>query len=153
MGAINNGYIITTDTASLKKVNCDEKWLITRAGIDIPNTLRVRELAPSSELFSRYIKEWRGKNPEEWWPLYKEDFCKELKTEEKLVQLRKLWKLVKIGKVIALVCFCKDNRYCHRTLVGDFLREAGIDVREIGKQKKNELEYVQLSFSFEVGED
>lgn len=51
----NGGYIITTNVANVKKVNCDEAWLITRAGKDIPGTIRVRALAPSLSLYRKYL--------------------------------------------------------------------------------------------------
>jgi uncharacterized protein (DUF488 family) len=49
------------------------------------------------------------------------------------------------GKVVALVCFCKDSRYCHRTLVGDFLKEKGVDVFEMEKGRGGTPKYKQLS--------
>jgi uncharacterized protein YeaO (DUF488 family) len=133
MGTEKVGYIVTTDVASLSKVDYDEAWLITRAGKDIPGTIRVKALSPEPALFSRYYHEWRTKDPYEWWPLYQQEFLKELETPEKIDAMRKLWTLVMNGKVVALVCFCKDSRYCHRTLVGDFLKEKGVDVFEMEK--------------------
>lgn len=130
MGAAKEGYIITADTASLRKLKCDEIWLITRAGKDIPGTIRVQELSPGPILFNKYLKEWRGQDPEEWWPKYEEEFIKQLQKEETLSTLRQLWKMIKTGKVVALVCYCKDSRYCHRSLVGKFLNNVGIVVEE-----------------------
>lgn len=144
---IGQGNVVTTNAAFLKNIEeCDEIWLITRAGPDIPNTIRVRELAPSQHLFNKFISQWRGKDPDEWWPKYVECFKKELETKEKLFALRRLWKLVKSGRKIALVCFCKDDRYCHRTLVGDFLKTKGIQVEEKCKKECNApFEFQQLS--------
>lgn len=36
------GYVITTNVASLSRIECDEVWLITRAGPDIEGAIRVR---------------------------------------------------------------------------------------------------------------
>ncbi|MBM7853901.1 uncharacterized protein YeaO (DUF488 family) [Desulfohalotomaculum tongense] len=140
------GLVITTNVSSLKKLKCDQIWLIARAGKEIPGTLRVRELAPSKQLFQRYINEWRFKDPEEWWHLYREQFYNELNKEEKLKPLRYLWKLVKSGETIALVCFCRDYRYCHRSLVGDFLRNAGLVVKEFSSKESSSIsKYEQIS--------
>lgn len=141
----NEGYVITSDVSSLVNVNCDEIWLITRAGKDIPGTIRVRALAPEKTLFAQYYREWRLKDPKEWWPLYRQEFLRELAMPEKMYALRKLWQLVKRGKIIALACFCKDSRYCHRTLVGNILKEHGIRVYEIGKNEVTNHEYRQLN--------
>lgn len=97
-------------------------------------------------LFNRYLSEWRGQKPELWWPKYVEIFTQELKTEKKLSTLRHLFKLVKSGKVIGLACFCKDARFCHRTLVGEFLRGYGIEVKEFRNTNANsQAPHEQLS--------
>jgi uncharacterized protein YeaO (DUF488 family) len=127
---VKNGYIITTNVANVKRVECNEAWLIARAGKDIPGTIRVKELAPSPGLYREYFTEWRHKDPEGWWPQYKAVFVRELQSLEKLNKLRELWSLVNAGKVIALVCFCKDANHCHRLLVGQFLMSQGIHVEE-----------------------
>ncbi len=153
MSAIKTGYVITTDTASLSTIKCDEIWLITRGGKDIPNTIRVRGLAPSETLFNKYLNEWRERDPELWWPLYEKQFSIELEAEEKLIHLRKLWKLVKQGKVIALACFCKDSRYCHRTIIAHYLNQAGVYVEEVSENSDAGPIYKQLTLSFEAGEN
>jgi len=138
------GYVITANISSIKNIVCDEVWQITRSNKNISAVKWVPDLAPSPNLYSRFINEWKGKPGEDWWPIYKYQFEKELDTDEKLNALRKLWKLVKSGKVIALVCFCRDGRYCHRALVGDFLKRYGIRVEEYKKEKTVNNDYRQL---------
>ena len=47
-----------------------------------------------------------------------------------LVELRRIWALVKAGKTIALACTCKEDTYCHRNLIAKFLRTYGTTVLE-----------------------
>jgi uncharacterized protein YeaO (DUF488 family) len=129
----SGGYIITTNVANVKKIDCDEAWLIARAGKDIPGTIRVRSLAPSPHLYKIYFTEWRQRDPEEWWPQYRAEFARELQSAEKLNKLRELWSLVNVGRVIALVCYCKDANHCHRLLVGQFMMNQGVRVEEFSK--------------------
>ena len=143
---INNsrGYVITADVSSVKDIICDEVWQITRAGNHIPGTMWVPDLAPGPHLFKRYLHEWKGRPVDEWWDRYKEIFEQELRTAEKLNALRKIQIHVESGKVIALVCYCRDIRYCHRTLVGNFLRQQGVVVEE-HKKVKNNIKVEQLT--------
>ena len=142
------GKIITTNIASIGRIKADEIWLITRGGkkINLPEVKRVVELAPSEDLFTRYIAEWKGKPPDEWWPIYEKIFKAELQTAEKLNALRRLWKIVKSGKTVALVCFCKKNDYCHRRLEGEFLESHGLEVVEISDFGGNEKHVVGRLF-------
>lgn len=143
MEANNKGYVITASISSVKKIECDEFWLITRSEKSWPGSKWVPELAPNRELFNAYSNEWKGKSPEEWWPLYRSMFNKELRSEGKLSILRDLWVKVKQGKVITLVCFCKENTYCHRKLVGEFLEEQGLRVEEFNSP----LPEIELKFT------
>lgn len=91
------------------------------------------ELAPSPALFKLHQNEWKEQSPETWWPAYENRFIEELKTEEKLGVLRRLWRAIEAGKTMALVCFCADPRYCHRRLIGLFLQHHGMVVEEFDK--------------------
>lgn len=130
MDISSEGYVITTNVASIGRIACDEVWQITRANKHIRGAIWVPELAPSSRLFNKYIKEWKGKPPDEWWPLYRAMFNQELGTTQKFNVLRRLWRTVRSGRIIALACFCKDGTYCHRRLVGEFLTAQGLRVEE-----------------------
>ncbi len=141
----SSGYVITASISSIKNIVCDEVWQITRSNKNIPGTLWVPDLAPSPDLYRQFLNQWKDKPGEEWWHFYKNRFEQELKTGEKLNALRKIWYLVQSGKVIALVCFCKDNNYCHRSLVGDFLKQYGIRVEEYTKDRTINDGYKQLT--------
>jgi len=124
------GHVITAPVSLVKKINCDEVWQITRSDKVLPGTVWVPELAPGWDLFNRYLHEWKELPPNKWWPLYKDIFVRELQLEEKLGAMRRLWSSVNSGKVIALVCFCPNEAYCHRTLVAHFLGKYGIKTKE-----------------------
>jgi uncharacterized protein YeaO (DUF488 family) len=126
------GKLYTSNLVGLRKLDVEvEIWQITRAGIEIPNSMLVRNLAPSPELFEKYNTKWRNESPSTWWSDYKKQFLDELQTEEKLVCLRQIYQRLKSGKNIVLVCFCKNYNYCHRRLVGEFFKRYNIDFEEL----------------------
>lgn len=50
------GKLYTSNPNGLKNIKSDvELWQITRAGNMIPNTLLVRNLAPSQQLFHTFV--------------------------------------------------------------------------------------------------
>lgn len=146
------GKVFTASVSQMKEIqpNCEEIWLITRAGADIPNTIRVRGLAPGPELYKDFIEKWKDSDPKEWWPKYQERFMEELKLPEKRMALRKLWRLLLEGKNIGLLCFCSDYRYCHRTIVGEVLSKEGAQVEEVVRNRPKDPadSYVQEAFNF-----
>jgi hypothetical protein len=72
--------IITAPLSAARHVACDIRWLITRQGIESKELVWVPALAPSESLFKRYLEEWKGREPEEYWPEYVELFERELET-------------------------------------------------------------------------
>lgn len=135
------GTLYTTNLQGLRGLTIDgEIWQITRTGIDLPGSVRVKALAPSDYLFDRFHGEWKGRNPENWWCEYKRIYNSELKTAEKLELLRVIYQKLTEGKNIILVCFCQDHNYCHRKLVGDVFLTYGLNVVEL-----NPIKYEQLS--------
>ena len=68
MSTTTTGRIITASISSIKKLNCDEIWQITRSDKVITGNKWVSELAPD-DLFNQYLHNWKGKPPEEWWHL------------------------------------------------------------------------------------
>lgn len=130
MNTSPKGHIITTAISSLRYIQCDEIWQITRVNSEIKGTLWIPALAPSPTLYNKHQHEWKDKSPDTWWSLYEERFNEELKTREKLEALRKLWRLIAEGKSVTLACFCPNQNYCHRSLVGIFLERQGIEVIE-----------------------
>jgi uncharacterized protein YeaO (DUF488 family) len=126
------GKLYTSNPAGLKKIDFEaDVLLITRAGVEVPNTEIIRDLAPSSDLFHTYLERWKDKPGAEWWPRYEERFKNELRSNVKLVALRDVYKRLLRGKNVVLVCFCKDHRYCHRKLVGEFYKEYGVQAEEL----------------------
>ena len=130
------GLIITAPLSAARHIQADARWLITRKNTDkaVIGITWVPELAPSQALFNRYMDEWRGTS-QKYWPLYVDRFQEELKTEEKLKALRRLWRLTAQGKTVLLLCYCPRPEHCHRSLVGEFLKTHGANVQEYTPQQ------------------
>lgn len=127
-----SGRLYTSNLPGLKKLKTQaDRLLITRAGAEISNVEPVRALSPSPELFHTYLDEWRERPDKSWWPEYERRFRKELESEEKLPALRDVYKRLLRGQDVALICFCKDHRYCHRRLVGEFFEDYGVQAEEL----------------------
>ncbi|MBU4532056.1 MAG: DUF488 family protein [Firmicutes bacterium] len=126
----SNAVVITGSVSSIRSIDCDEIWQITRGGPDVGDAARVFAFAPSPALFQEYRNHWRQKDPEEWWGLYVRQFREELHSQEVEIAVEKLHARVESGRTIALVCFCKDSQYCHRSLVAEFLKDRGFIVEE-----------------------
>jgi len=140
------GRIITASVARVRDIDADEYWLIARAGPDVPPLVRHAELAPSEALFRTYLAQWRGCPGEQWWPHYSSAFSREMETEEKVAGLRALVRAAEAGKTVALFCFCPDPRFCHRQLVGAYLRARGVGVEEWSSATSS-----QLAIAFPAG--
>ncbi len=136
------GKLYTCNANGLHKVNFPANILmITRAGFEIPNAEIVRDLSPSPELFQTYLKEWKDREPYNvWWPKYEQRFLNELKLESRIKALREVYKKLVLGQDVVLVCFCKDHRYCHRRLVGEFFKDFGVEAKEL-----NPIEVEQIT--------
>lgn len=136
------GKLYTCNARGLKKVNFPADILmITRAGFEVPNAEIIRDLSPSPDLFQTYLNEWKDKEPYEvWWPKYEKRFLAELKLESRVVALRDVYKRLIVGHNVILVCFCKDHRYCHRRLVGEFFEQFGVKAQEL-----NPIEVEQIN--------
>ena len=118
-------------------VKYDEVWVICRSVEEISDFIEehdhvfhVPQLAPSKELFIWYRKEFH----EGRWG--KEAFLKhyvpaflEMFSEGSEGQLF-LEKLAREGKEkdILLVCFCQDEKLCHRSIVGGLLLNMQADI-------------------------
>lgn len=87
-------------------------------------------MAPSQMLFGKYWEEVKGKSAEKYFINFADLYREELKTQEKLRWMRRLWVLVCQGHNIVLACYCKSPERCHRKILGDFLREYGVEVQE-----------------------
>lgn len=126
------GKLYTSNPNSLRYLDGEaDIWQITRRGILISGAIPVRTLAPSEELFRKYLTQWQKLPPDQWWPYYEEYFRGELESEEKLSGLRVLYKALLVGKSIVLLCFCKEAQYCHRRLVGEYFLKYDIEATEL----------------------
>lgn len=140
------GRLFTSNPAGLKHLNEEaEIWQITRGGTLIPGAILVRTLAPSPDLFNKYLYEWKDLALKEWWQKYQEQFLKELDSKEKTEILRTMYKKLLAGTNIVLLCLCKDYSYCHRKLVGEFFAKYNVEVTELNFIKPKSEEPVQLS--------
>lgn len=113
------------------------RLLITRSGRKIKGVAWYPQLAPSIGLFERYLSEWKEGKVENWWNLYTEKFTAELLQEPKHSAIKKLYNILNDGNPkevswpdVALICFC-TNRQCHRYIIADVMKIAGIEVKEI----------------------
>ena len=136
------GGIITASLSMAGKFPCDEIWQITASDQIIAGARWVPNLAPSVTLNNKYLYLWKGRPEEEWWQQFADAFKEEMTSREKLGQLRELWNLVSQGKVIALVCECPEDKYCHRRLVADVLARSGIETHEYQPPTVEKIEIV-----------
>lgn len=136
------GLLFTSNVNGLRNLKIESDiWQITRAGT-IPNSTLVRGLAPSSELFEKYLREWKNLPGKEWWQEYENRFLEELRSEEKLDCLREVYRRLMSGTNIVLVCFCKNYNYCHRKLVAEFFKQYDIISEELDPKLDTELDQV-----------
>ena len=93
--------------------------------------IQVPELSPSTELFA-YFRQ--SKNNGTWNKYtfdnyYKPKFIDQINNDPRaLEKLNEIINLDKEGKSIALVCFCKDEDICHRSIIADMLKDNGVEV-------------------------
>ncbi len=140
------GKLYTSNPHGLKYLEQEaEVWQITRVGVLISGAILARGLSPSEELLKMYLNQWKELLPEQWWPEYEKYFLRELETEEKKSNLRTLYKTLQAGKNVVLLCFCKDVKYCHRKLVGQFFEKYDIEVIELRPEESEMIEPRQLT--------
>lgn len=110
---------------SVKKIsNVPEdcvKLLIARKKLsDMSGINWVLDLAPSKKLF------WDYKNEIISWEQYVKIYNNELKDNYKI--LLKIKAFIDNNINVALICYCDDYNYCHRGLVGNRLKDMGIEI-------------------------
>lgn len=108
-----------------ERVEADIRLQITRSKRGLrEGWIWVPQLAPSEELFRDYLR-WRGQG--QWpgrWPEYRERFLAEMQAPEPRRYLARIRQRLAEGKTIALACFCRDERFCHRSLVAELVLQA-----------------------------
>ena len=80
----------------------------------------VKELAPEPYLLGKDI------TPEQYVKIFNSRILGRLKQGDVVKKIEKL----AMGRDVALLCFEKDPEGCHRTLVANWLNEAGYNVEE-----------------------
>ncbi len=127
LGKESDYLILTTYFSKINKVPEDyTKLIITRfppKWFDIskyPNTYLVKSLAPSQKLLLEYKK---NNN----WCWYVENFYNEMDQKT----LKKLSNVLHEGKKVCLICYEKDYEHCHRSLIGQYFQEEGIEWEEL----------------------
>lgn len=108
--------------------------------------IHVPQLSPSLELFNQ-AQIWKKEYEkiEDWFPLYEERFIKEIQERDDMVRaLRKLEKRIQEGCEIRLFCFCKNEQFCHRRLIGEELIKRGYEVDWCRKPVEPVLEQLSL---------
>ena len=126
----DSGKVVTCSFKKSKSYDVNEKWLITRGGEGLPGYKRVPELAPSQELFDKYLTRWKEEPPAMWWDNYKSKFMKQFKGPQFIMKLALLYEKVhNQNRIILLVCCCENVKYCHRKLIASFLVEKGLKVQ------------------------
>jgi uncharacterized protein YeaO (DUF488 family) len=100
-----------------------------------------KELAPSRELWKKYVKD---KNID--WPEYSRLYIEEIKDNPKAIQLlqtlaffindrnnrnkphlqlqqeqQEIYDLIQKHDTVTLLCHCKDEKFCHRSIVKDMI--------------------------------
>ncbi len=131
--------------------NCndfDEIWLIVRSTktvlpemLNNPKVRHVPDLSPSMDLFfayQRWVKEnvWSRELFEQ---LYVPKFMEEIKGNDNALSLLNQLKIESSDKNIALMCFCNDERICHRSIIGGILMNMGADIKCNGLYEKYSL--------------
>ena len=76
----------------------------------------VRSLGPSRDLLHGF------KRGEISWDVYKERYLKEMQEEDARAEIRRLANLVQ-RETVTILCVCKDESRCHRTLLRDLILE------------------------------
>lgn len=125
--------ITVTDIRNVNDAAYDEVWAIVRSLKNPGKMKHVPELSPSWDLFKSYMqlrdtKQW---NADTFRNSYVPIFLKEMMGIEARKKLSELVELDKQGKRICLICFCRDETLCHRSIIAGILQYAGIQVQGI----------------------
>lgn len=146
---MNKGHIQLCSLSKYKdfKDNYTKKLFIVRnpmkVNCELYGMVHVPELAPSPELYKKYITRWKYNEftqEEEnrlkdfgpgatWWSLYYEQFIAQMHEDYMQVNLARIIELLNQGVDILLVCFCGNLEHCHRKILGDYYASLGYEVR------------------------
>lgn len=110
------------DTIKMLVTRFPPKWLNIK---EYNKLYSIQELAPSQELLLQLKKD-------NDWNNYVTRFHDEIESRDDMKQaLNSLLKYLKQDKDVILVCFEKDYLHCHRSLLGEWVSNQGIEWKEI----------------------
>ena len=118
-------------TSNININNFDEIWVVCRSISklasrlkDNPKTIHVPELSPEPELFYAYVR-W---SEELFQTNYVPEFIREIQNNKDAI--KRLDELCEKSKTknIALVCFCSDEKMCHRSILAGILSNKGANI-------------------------
>lgn len=124
--------IIVDRISNVKRGAQDEAFAIVRSMRNPSEWLRQMDvLSPSRDLFFEYRRlEREGRwDADAFRNVYVPRFLREMRSPEARDALNQLYAADRSGRSIALACFCRDERLCHRSVVAGLLQGAGADVR------------------------
>lgn len=109
------------------KAYFDYSGLVFSISRQLPDDKRITkemqwiELAPSEQLFRDY------KSCKISWLQFEQRFLNEINKEA----IKDLCSLLNEGDNVLLLCFEKKNKFCHRRLIAEFIKELGYEVKEL----------------------
>ena len=123
--------------SNVKPDEFDEVWIICRSVQKLSRTLlnnpkvkHVPDLSPSKNLFFAY-RNWVSQgvwNMSMWDTGYVPIFIEQMRNDEKAKAYLRQLADESNSKNIALVCFCKDETMCHRSIIGGILYHMGASI-------------------------
>lgn len=134
-----------TSIRGIKDDTYDEIWAIVRSMKSQSNTIKqVIALAPSENLFHKYLtlKKEHVWNKQMFDNVYVPQFMSEMFNKISSDALNYLYAQDKMGKKICLVCFCPDEKLCHRSIIAGLLQGTGCNV--ITDTKTDYSDYYRL---------
>lgn len=103
---------------------------ITYKPVNSKSIIDVPDLAPTNSLFWVWFRSWRERKDHKWFPNYKNIYLKQfsLASEEKL-ELITLF--LDRGDDVHIMCYCTDERVCHRSIIKEMLKQKGYKTKSI----------------------
>ncbi|WP_039230550.1 DUF488 domain-containing protein [Clostridium haemolyticum] len=118
---LNKLNALPKDTPKMLITRFIPKWFNIKK---YPNTYLKRELAPSQDLLLRFKKD-------NDWDEYIENFTKEMEARQDMKEaLNKMLEYLRKGNDVVLICYEKDYKHCHRSLIGKWVQSQGIEWKE-----------------------
>lgn len=93
-------------------------FIVRKSGNVKDNRLiHVPNLSPSEALLNKY-NNWKHRIEKAvWWVEYEKLFNEEMKQPVFVKNIERISQRLKEGRHVYLICYCQQNKYCHRSLV------------------------------------